>query len=199
MDWEELLNQARNGNDVALGEICDRFRNYLKLAADDRLDKDLRRKVGPSDIVQQAMLEGFRDFESFTGSSEQEFRSWILRLLQHNLIDTARSFRGTQKRDISREIANESPAGCNGNGLNGNRSRTASSIMQRREVDEELIRALDKLSKRQSEVIELRHRQGLPYAEIALIMDSTEAAVRKLWERAVQSLQQHLASHDEQE
>ena len=192
-NWPRLLKEARNGSDKALGQICEEFRNYLLLAAQDGLNAELRQKIGASDVVQQAMLEGCNDFESFTGSSEQEFRRWIVRILKHNLIDTARRFRNSQCRDISREM----PTALFG--LNSNGSKTASSIACRQETDDELVGAIEMLSDRHRKVIELRHRQGLPYAEIALIMDSTAPAVRKLWERAVQSLQQHLASHDEQE
>ena len=102
-EWGQLLEAARAGDDDALGQICQRFREHLLLTADDGLGGELRAKLGASDVVQQSMLEVHNDFRRFAGESEQEFRRWITRLVERNLIDSARQFRQTQRRDIRRE------------------------------------------------------------------------------------------------
>lgn len=192
--WTELLASARGGDDDALGQICERLREFLNRIAGGKLSDDLGAKLGASDIVQQSMLEACRDFDSFRGSSELEFRTWVKRLVQHNLIDAARGYRGTQSRDTSREI----PLGEPGNlrELDGNQ-KTASSIVRRRETDEQLLRALAELPDDRRRIIELRHREGLPYAKIAVKMGMTEVAARKLWSRTIETLREHMRPIDE--
>jgi RNA polymerase sigma-70 factor (ECF subfamily) len=192
-DWQGLLALARAGDDGALGEICERLREYLLLAAASNLRHDLTAKLGSSDIVQVTMLEACRDFDSFQGTTEAEFRAWVRRLLKCNLLDAGRQYREAQCRSVSTEIA----LGVeNGQAELPGRETTPSSIVCRRETDEHLLRAIARLPQKYRQVIEMRHRQGLAYAEIAAATGMTEPAVRKLWSRAVKKLSQHLPRAD---
>ena len=69
----------------------------------------LRAKVDASDLVQETMLEAFRDFERFGGASEQEWLAWLKRILAHNVADFVRRYRGTAKRQARREVRIRSP------------------------------------------------------------------------------------------
>jgi len=192
-EWTSLLEAARDGDNGALGQICEQLRGYLLLTVGDDLGVDLQAKLGASDIVQHTMLEVCSDLETFRGTSEAEFRAWIKRLVRHNLIDATRSFRQTQRRDASREI----PIVSEGKRIElaGN-NKTASCIVRRRETDEELLRAVARLPDERKTIVELRHRQGLAYVEIAKRMNMNEAAARKLWSRTVEALREELNSDD---
>lgn len=191
-DWNDLLDAARQGDEQALGQVCEQMRNYLLLTADRGLYDGLRAKLGASDIVQQAMLEAHQDFDRFAGSTEEEFRAWLVKIVEHTLLDAGRRYRQTQQRDLSREVSivdkqrNEiaSP------------QATPSSLLCRREQDEALLRAVNQLSPRRRQIIELRHRQGWPYEQIALELGMTEVATRKLWSRTVDELRKKLAASD---
>ena len=69
----------------------------------------LRAKVDASDLVQETMLEAFRDFERFGGQNEQEWLAWLKRILAHNAADFVRRYRGTAKRQARREVPIRSP------------------------------------------------------------------------------------------
>jgi RNA polymerase sigma factor (sigma-70 family) len=58
----------------------------------------------------------------------------------------------------------------------------------RREEAEAIGQSLDRLSDDHRRVIVLRNLELRPFSEIAVLMDRSEAAVRKLWARAIQSL-----------
>lgn len=188
--WSELLNQARAGDARALGEVCERVRGYLLLAADQELDGGLRSKVGASDLVQQSMLEAHRGMDHFQGTSEAEFRTWIRRILSNNLVDSTRQYRQAQKRDARREVPLHTAEHLAE--LVAPQS-TASSLLRRKETDEEMLRAVAALPERRRRVIEMRHRHGLSYAEIGEQLDISEIAARKLWSRAVEELRTKLA------
>lgn len=199
MGWPELLEAARAGDDDALGQICQRFREHLLLTADKGLGGDLRAKLGASDVVQHSMLEVHHDFSRFTGQTEQEFRCWITRLVERNLIDVARQFRHTQRRDVARERPIQPDRATSDRTVQQlvAKEGTASRIARQQEEDQALAKAVQQLSQRQQQVIELRHRQTLSFAQIADQLQITEVAARKTWSRAVEQLRRHLADTHE--
>ncbi len=65
----ELLARARSGQPEALGEICDLYRNYLRMMVRTGLGPKLRELVELSDVVQEAFVEVVRQFPQFTGQT----------------------------------------------------------------------------------------------------------------------------------
>lgn len=194
-DWDALLAAARRGDDVALGQICEQVWGYLRLVADRELGDELRGKLDASDIVQQALLDAQQDLRDFRGSNEPQLRAWLVKLVRHNLVDEGRRYRNTQRRDLSREVSLDAsimPMEIAGS------DRTASSIIRRRETDLELERAVAKLSARRQRLLQLRHLQGMSFAEIGHEFGISEVAARQLWARTVNELRKRLASceHD---
>jgi RNA polymerase sigma-70 factor (ECF subfamily) len=183
-DWESLLTAARDGKEDALNEVWTRLRDYLLLMAND-IGDELNGKFDASDIVQQSLLEAHEGFGRFRGTGETEIRAWLVRLVEHNLIDAGRRFRQTKQRDVRREHSinaydhtSELPAP----------DKTASSLVRKKELDEELVRAVAQLPERSQQALELRHRQGLSHAEVATELGMTEQNARKLWSRTVEEL-----------
>jgi len=193
LDWSELIDAARGGCDVALGQIVARLRGYLLAVADQGLGDGLRAKFGASDVVQQSLLEAHESIGQFHGSSEGELRLWLRRIVLHNLVDSARRYTATQARNIGQETSLETLPRFERALVNGD--PTASWQLQRKEVDLQLLDAIGRLPARQRRVVELRHRWGRSYAEIARELDTTEASVRKLWSRAVGQLKCILGNH----
>lgn len=188
-EWKSLLQAARHGDDDAFGEICNRVSEYLLLTAND-LGDGLSAKIGASDIVQQSLLEARNDIGSFRGADEYEFRNWLVRLVQNNLLDITRKYRKTQKRDVSREHAVRLGDLAEGDAA----QKTASSIVQRADMDEELLRALAQLPARRRRIIELRHWEGMDFNAIGKELKISAAASRKLLARALEELRTRLTT-----
>lgn len=189
ISWANLIQAAREGDDVALNEIWQQLRAYLLIFADQRLDDGLKGKLDASDIVQQSLLEAHRDFDAFRGQTEGELKSWISRLVVHNLSDATRRFRQTQQRSVAKEVAwtGESELSA------AKHQTSASSLVRRRETDDELQRAVATLPERSQQILELRHRMGLSHTQVAQELGMTEIAARKLWSRIVEELQERLS------
>jgi RNA polymerase sigma-70 factor (ECF subfamily) len=62
-----LLEQARGGNENALGQLLELYRNYLRLVARSLTSEALRVKLEPSDLVQETFLKAHREFTQFAG------------------------------------------------------------------------------------------------------------------------------------
>jgi len=190
--WLECLAIARTGDPESLGQLFEQVRNYLLLVAQRELDDAVRVKVGASDLVQQTMLEAGRDVGSFRGETQAEFNAWLIRILRHNLTDTAREYRGTKRRNIEQEKR------LAGNGENlACSQRTASSIYRRVEADEQLEQAVALLPEQYRAVISLRHVNGLSWSEVGQQLALTSEAARKVWARALAKLREILASDHE--
>jgi RNA polymerase sigma-70 factor (ECF subfamily) len=184
--WDRLLNEARGGDVDARNQMWEQLRSYLMLVADQTLNGNLSRKLDASDVVQSTMLQAEKGFDTFEGNVEA-LRAWLRRITENNCHDKWRKFSQTAKRDVSREVE-LSPLLAD-----GERDVSASKVLQRKESDTQLVEAIRSLSATKQRLIELRHRQGFSYAEIAERMDMTEVAARKMWSRTIEELRNKLA------
>ena len=190
----DLIAAARSGDREARGMIYSSHWNYLLLVVGQRMSGDWQSKVGASDIVQQSMLEAHQSFDQFRGDNQRQLRAWLAQIVRRNVLDHSRSFGNARRRSVAtREVpwsdaiesslvaAGESPSG----------------LIRQAEIDQELINAMALLPPRYRRVIEMRHRDGLAYAEIAMRCSISVEAARKLWTRAIRQLQQFLGTAHE--
>ncbi len=191
-DWCRLIDSARNGCDLALGEIANRTHAYLLVIAGNGLSQNLRPKFGASDVVQNSLLDAKRSMSGFSGTTEGELRSWLKQIVMHNLIDNARRFTHAKSRRVGQEVSLESL----GPQVPFAATPTASAAICLRESDEQLSIAVSRLPFRQRSVVEARFKFGRSYQEIAQQMQLSEGAVRKLWHRATVQLRHWLSEHD---
>ena len=64
---EELIAEARHRGSEPLGKLLELYQNYLTILATSQINPRLRRRLAPSDLVQEAMLAVHRDFGKFRG------------------------------------------------------------------------------------------------------------------------------------
>ena len=192
-DLAKWLPEARAGSREAMGQVLETYRAYLLLVANRQIDPELQAKGGASDLVQETFLEAQRDFGQFHGGSGDELQAWLRQLLLNNIANFARRYRGTDKRQLSREVAieRETPSGNQQRDLLAD-SLSPSGHAMARERTQAIDQALSRLPQDYAQVITWRYREGLPFDEIARLMDRSENAVRKLWFRAIERLQQEL-------
>jgi RNA polymerase sigma-70 factor (ECF subfamily) len=190
----KLLAEARRGAGDRLGKLLDLYRNYLILLAGSQLDRKLRPRVSPSDIVQETMLEAHRDFRQFRGETESEFVAWLRQILVNNLSRVIEMHVLAAKRDVRREISIEQIAAASDRStlrlcaLLQGREETPSAQVERHEKAVVLADLLSQLSGQHREVIFLRNIQGLRFEEVASRMDRSVAAAKMLWLRAIKQL-----------
>src|SRR5436309_6240106 len=156
---EELLAQARGGDDVALGQLLERYRAYLMLLARLQIGRRLQGKADCADLVQEAFLEAARHFAQFRGQTEPELGAWLRQVLAGCLAHLVRRYCGTQARDVGLERVLEDELDQSSRaidrGLIAGQS-TPSQRASRREQAVLLADALDRLPADYREVIILR-------------------------------------------
>lgn len=191
-DAERWLPAAQAGSKEALAKLLESCRDYLLFIAAQELDPALRAKGGASDLVQETILEAYKDFACFHGS-EQELLVWLRKLLRNNLVNFARRFRNTSKRRMSAEVPLENDSSSAGwaQALIGSES-TPSAHAMANEQAESVTKALERLPDDYRQVILLRYREELSFEEIGRAMERSANAVEKLWLRAIERLRHEL-------
>jgi len=193
---ERLMSYARGGDEQQLGRLLTLYRNYLTILATTQLDARLRRRVSPSDLVQEAMLGAYRDFGKFRGSSERELLAWLRQILINCLHHAYEAHVQASRRDIRREVSLDD--------MNQAMDRSVlrlahvladpgpspSAPVRQKERAVALADQLAKLKPDDRDVIVLRNLQGLSFEEIAERMERKPGAVRMLWLRAIERFRQ---------
>ncbi len=192
---EELLRRARAGDQPSLGDLLEGYRSYLTLLARLQINRRLRGKADPADLVKETFLEAHRSFPRFRGTSERELASWLRQILAGNLADLTRRFLRAKRRDVrlERELAAEMDQSSRvlEQGLAAPHSSPSQQAV-RREQDVLLAEALARLPEAYREVLILHHLEGLGHPEIARRMGRTVDSVKNLWARALGKLRRSL-------
>ena len=190
------LVDARAGSREALGQVLELCRGYLLRIAGQEIDPKLLAKGGPSDLVQETFMEAQRDFARFHGTHEEELLAWLRQLLLHNVANFTRRYRGTQKREVDREVElrlADSSADRFGAPAADTPSPSAEALAN--EQAQLVQRAMDRLPEEYRRAIILRNQDRRSFAEIGQTLRCSPDSARRLWSRAIEALQQQLEGH----
>ncbi len=187
-----LIKEPRDGSREALDNLLERHRPDLLKVANAQL-ADLQSTAGGSDLVQQTFLEARQSAHQFEGATEAELTAWLRRTLDRNAADFRRKFRDSNERQVGQETPPD-VAGSEVDPFGGLTSREPppGSRAPTPEQIEAVDLALSRLPAADRQLVELHNRQHLTFAEIALKVDRSPEAVRKLWTRAIRNLQREL-------
>ena len=188
----QLMAAARAGETEQLGRLLQFYFNYLTVLASTQLDRRLRRRLNPSDLVQETLLAAHRDFPAFRGSTPQELVAWLRQILINVLHGAIARHVKAGKRDIRREVSIDQVeesvdrSAANLATILPAKGDSPSSPLRAEERARELADRLAELSHDYRQVIILRNLQGLGFDEIATRMERSSGAVRMLWLRAIE-------------
>jgi RNA polymerase sigma factor (sigma-70 family) len=107
--------------------------------------------------------------------TEQQQFAWLRRVAHNKLVDR---YRRSARLPV---VPLEQVVGT----VRIEEGLTPEQVVLRREELERLYRAVSTLSLSQQQVLQLRLGEGLRFAEIAVLLDKREEAVRKLWSRTL--------------
>jgi RNA polymerase sigma-70 factor (ECF subfamily) len=194
----ELLQQARAGDAGALQTLLQRYREFIRLVVRCHSPGQLRARVDSSDLVQETLLQAAQHIGQFQGHAEEEWRAWLGRIAQREVIHQARRHFAAAKRARSREQPLPNPRVSSVAGLSRldqwlARSQTSPSLAAMRHERAVLLsEALARLPEDSREVLVLRHLEGLGFPEVGERMGRSAGAVRVLWVRALKRLREEI-------
>jgi RNA polymerase sigma-70 factor (ECF subfamily) len=171
------------------------FREYLRVLARLQIDPRLRRKLDPSDVVQETLLRAHQRREQFRGTTDAELAAWLRQILANQLAEALRLYT-RQARDVRRERSLEAAVEESSARLEQWLASAQAESTQGSLRAEQLIRlgeVLAGLPEEQRTAVELRYLQKESVARIAELLVRTEASVSGLLRRGLQRLRERLA------
>jgi RNA polymerase sigma-70 factor, ECF subfamily len=194
-ELSQLLSAFRAGDRAAGDTLLRRFEPWLRLLARVQIESQFRAKFDASDVVQQTLLEAVLAFPQFRGATEGELVAWLRQVLAHTLAHEIRRYRGTQKRELHREVPLDQQLTQTSRRLGDvlpAPGTSPSQVLVKRERQVLLAQALERLPEDYREVILLRNLEGLSHDEVARRMGRNAGAVRMLWVRALARLREEI-------
>lgn len=173
-------------------ETPEPYRKYLRVLAGLHLDRRLRGKLDPSDVVQQALA--YPALADLRHREPAVLAAWLRKILARALADAVKHYeRG--RRDVNLERSLEADLDRSATGFAAGLAADQTSPGGRLERDEELLRlveALAGLPEAIREVVVLEHCQGLTLRQIADRIGKSVPAVASLLRRGLAGLRTRL-------
>src|SRR5437763_443221 len=108
-DTEQLLARLVRGDEAARGPLLERHRGRLRRMIALRLDPGLRRRVDPSDVLQESLAEADRKLSDYARRRPLPFYPWLRQLADERLAALYRRHVKARRRTVEREEAIPAP------------------------------------------------------------------------------------------
>ena len=113
MDWDheldDLLVRAKQNDQDAIQALLSTHRGRLQRLVTVRMHERLKKRVDPSDVIQDAMLEASQKLPEYLELRPMPFYLWLRRLVWQKLAHLHRHHFDAQRRSISRESQPDLP------------------------------------------------------------------------------------------
>jgi RNA polymerase sigma-70 factor, ECF subfamily len=191
---DALLASVRRGDTEALDRLLSRYRAPLRRMVQLRLDPQLRQRVDPSDIVQEAKAEALRRLPQYLEHPAMPFALWLRRLTYEQLLMMRRRHIEAQRRTVRRELPlpQKSSFALAEMLLDGGLS--PSEEMAARELARRVREALTLLPENDRDILLMRNFEGLSNQDAALVLGIDPLAASKRYGRALLRLRKILQS-----
>ena len=180
-DEAQLARSFREGDEEALRLLFQRHAGALQARANRWLGARVRRRLSAADLLQEAWLVAFQRRQDFQDRGAGSLRAWLLGIVDLKAREALRRH-DAAKRATDREVTRTERASTGafpGNGPSPSAVAIAAERIAR------VRRAMHGLSEDYREVLQLGLEQGLPLREVAVRMNRSRDAVKKLYWRAL--------------
>ncbi len=197
---ERLVEEARGGDPRALEELFRFYQPRLVRMIELRLDASLRRRIDPTDVVQESWLEVVRRFPTWSADPSVPFHVWLRLTTAQSLALMQRKHFAAHMRDVQREEAlPETRANVSAMNVADAFLASATSPSQaarREEVRTRVLAALEELGEIDREIVALRQFEDLSNEEAAAELAISPDAASKRFVRALLRLKPALEALD---
>jgi RNA polymerase sigma-70 factor (ECF subfamily) len=174
--FDHIVARAREGDAAAWADLYEEVGSlvvgYLRA----------QRLPDPEDVAGEVFLQMVRDIHRFQGDRDR-FRSWVLTIAHHRLIDDRRRARRRPAIPVPTEELTAEPS-----------TDTPELQVIARSTNDEIAARLAGLTEEQRTVILLRVVGDLSLRECAQVMNKRVGAIKGLQHRAVETLRRQLAA-----
>jgi RNA polymerase sigma-70 factor (ECF subfamily) len=198
---DEKLRLAAQGDAGSWQALVAESRQRLRRMVAFRIDQRLQGRIDPSDVLQDAYLEAWKDLGDYLRVPSMPFFLWLRGIAGNKLRELHRHHLGTQMRDPRREVSiydgalPETTTTALAAELLGNLTRASEEAI-RGEIKAKLQDALNAMDPLDREVLALRHFEQLSPTETAQVLGIKEKAAGMRYIRALRRLKEILSALD---
>jgi RNA polymerase sigma-70 factor (ECF subfamily) len=192
-DHQELNRSLEKGDEQALGALFALHRERLWRMVNFRLDRRLRGRVDPDDVLQESYLAAAQRIEHYKDFDSKSPFLWLRMVVSQTMIDVHRIHLGAQIRNADREIAihgcsyTQTTSASLAVHLVGNLTSPSRAAV-RGEMVEQVEQAIAEMDLIDQEVLALRHFEELTNIEVAEVLNTQQKAASIRYIRAVRRL-----------
>jgi RNA polymerase sigma-70 factor (ECF subfamily) len=184
-----LVKRVRNGDKDAFRELVERYQRKVFSIAYGMVGN----REDAMDLVQDAFLKAYRNLDRFEGSSS--FYTWLYRIVVNVCIDYIRRHGKRHKVEYDDQIQREEAVDADDRIHASKLGLDPTKVQGRRELIEQIEKALEELSPIHKEAIILREIEGLSYQEMAEVLDIATGTVMSRLHHARKNLQEKLREY----
>ncbi len=197
VDVTELERRVEQGDIQALLALFACHRERLKHIVRLRIDERVRKRVDPSDVLQEAFLDVARRAADYLVAPTLPPFLWFRWIAGEKLLVQHRRHLGARLRDASLEVSIHKGALPHASSASLaamllGRLTSPTRAARRAEVQRKIQDALDTMDALDREIITLRHFEELSNGEAAKVLGLSKSATSKRYIRALKRLKDAL-------
>lgn len=182
---QELITKLQAGDHFAFKEL---FANYCEMVFNVCF-RMLGSQSEAEDITQDVFLKVYRSVRQFRG--ESKLSTWLYRIAINLCLNCRRRKKIEQLLSLDFMFANSEEEE---HGFVDSSDKEPDAILEKLETERIVLKAINSLPKQQCIALTLQYYEGLPYQEIAEIMNCSVGSVESRLHRAKQNLYKQLSS-----
>ncbi len=178
--------EFQNGKAEAFETLYNRYRRSIF----SFLVRRAKNRAAADDLIQEVFARVIRGARGFQHGSR--FSTWVFTIARNLVIDEARKGAYRAHASLDRQLGENGPTLLDrlpDNGPGPDRSTIAKQLRQ------DLAHAIEQLPDEQREVFLLREYHGIPFKEIAKIVDAKEGTVKSRMRYALSALRNELKQY----
>lgn len=193
----EILQRGLAGDQQALSELWNRYRERLRRLVRLRLDRRMQGRVDASDVLQEAFLDFASRASEYVNEPRMPFYLWLRYLTGQRLQLLHRHHLGTLMRDAGREVSIHRGAMPQATSVSLaaqllGRFTSVTQAVQRAEMQILLQDAINSMDELDREILALRHFEELSNEETAQVLGIKRSTASSRHLRAIKRLKQLL-------
>lgn len=180
----ELVRAVVDGDPTAFRGLVERYQGRIYNVCYGMV----RNREDARDLAQDAFVKAFKNLSRFRYGSS--FYTWLCRIAMNVSIDHIRKQKVRKAQEFNDEIGTRDQTGMLSFGHHRGDPRRE---LERQQIHDRILAALETLPEEQRQVVVLREMEGLSYKEISDVMGIPEGTVMSRLFYARKKLQQALA------
>ncbi len=190
LEPQHRLDRIAQGDQDALAALFVDYRPRLRRMVELRLDRRLKGRIDPSDILQDAYFDVAARATEYAARADMPFLLWLRLVTGQKLAELHRRHLTTEKRSVAKEVPQVEAMTLAAELCDSLTS--ASRAAMKAELRQAVAKVLESMEPLDREILALRHFEELTNQEVAQTLGLSKSAASNRYVRALMRLKRAL-------